>query len=88
MTVGFAAAVDVDLSLVTEDREPCLYPECSAEAVWGGIITTPCGHPQPLCLRHYEVEAPRWMPGDSIFCWTCTPRSEEDQGTFVRWERL
>lgn len=88
MSVGFAAALDVDLSLITEDRPPCLYPECEAEAVWNGIISTPCGCPQPLCVRHQEIESQIWFPGDAIHCFFCKPKTLDNGGEFVRWERL
>jgi hypothetical protein len=87
MTVGFAAAVDVDLSLVAEDRPPCLYHDCGSEAVWAGIISTPCGCPQPVCVRHHKIEVVRWQPGDHLLCFFC-PKNLNDEGQFIRWERL
>lgn len=88
---GFAAALDLDLDLVADDTEPCMVVTCDREAVWAGIITTPCGHPQPLCLPHHEMEVPRWNPGDPLFCYMCKRKrqmTEEDAGEFVRWERI
>lgn len=86
--VGHAVSVDVDLDLVTEDREPCLWNECNNEAVWNGVISTPCGCPQPVCIPHHELESTRWKPGDAIHCYFCHPKTEENSGEFVRWERL
>jgi hypothetical protein len=53
-----------------------------------GIISTPCWCPQPLCLRHYEMELPRWAPGDGLHCFFCRPKTLTTVGEFVRWERL
>lgn len=90
MDVGFAAALGVDLDLTADDAEPCMLDECSKEAVWAGIISTPCRHDQPLCLAHYTRELPRWAPGDEIFCYYagCRPKTISDTGEFIRWERL
>jgi hypothetical protein len=84
--VGFAAALDVDLSLSVDDRESCMI--CDGEAVMLGVISTPCGCPQPLCLPHYERERPRWKPGDGIHCYLCEPKTIDNGGEFVRWEKM
>lgn len=84
MTVGFAVALDVDLSLEADDKPDCML--CDGEAVMLGITSTPCGHPQPLCLSHYEQELPKWAPGDSIWCHLC-PKAVDNGGTFIRWEK-
>lgn len=79
--------VSLDLPLlvtVEEPRQPCML--CDGEAVKVGIIDTPCAHPQPLCLAHYERELPKWTPGDPIACHMCRPIALEDVGEFVCWE--
>lgn len=84
--VGFAADLDVDLSLESVDRPDCMLKECSGEAVMQGIITVRCRCPQSLCLPHYERELPRWLPGDEIWCYHCVDWN--DIGVFVGWEKL
>lgn len=85
--MGFAAALDVDLTLEVADSEACMISDCGGEAVMAGIISTPCGCPQPLCLPHYERERPKWQPGDGIHCYLC-PMRVDNGGYFVRWEKL
>jgi hypothetical protein len=84
MSVGFAQALDVDLSLTVEDRLTCML--CDGEAVMVGIIGTPCGCPQTLCLPHYERERPKWWPGDILWCYLCI-QTDDGPGPFIRWEK-
>src|SRR6478609_553001 len=84
MTVGFAAALDVDLSLTVDECIECMI--CGHEAVMLGIISTPCACPQEVCLAHYEQERPRWAKGDHIHCYKC-PKTLDNGGRFIRWEK-
>lgn len=87
--VGFAVSLDVDLSLEADDKEPCMIKECDCEAVMEGLTTVPCECPQILCLQHYEIQHPLWVPGDTIWCYLCrwngTPSGA---GEFIGWEKL
>jgi hypothetical protein len=87
-TVGHAVSLDVDLTLTTDDAADCMIRDCDAEAVVNGVISTPCGCGQELCLRHYEAELPMWIPGDTLWCYKCSPKTLENEGRFVRWEWL
>jgi hypothetical protein len=80
--------LDVDLDLTSDTRPECMIRECSNEAVMLGVISTPCGCPQPLCLRDYDRERPLWEVGDDIWCYLCKPQTVDNCGTFIRWERL
>lgn len=88
MSVGFAQALDVDLSLSASDKEDCMMEECSSEAVMEGVTTLPCGCPQTLCLAHYEREKPHWWRGDSIGCYRCRPLTLGNLGEFLYWTKL
>lgn len=87
VTVGFCTSLDVDLSLECSNKEGCLYPNCGCEGVKQGIITTPCGCPQIVCMLHFEVELPRWQQYDGIHCAYC-PFTLDNGGVFIRWENI
>ena len=87
---GFATILDVDLDLAAADTEPCMIKECGSEAVMHGIITTPCGCAQPLCLYDWDrnVKQWNWQPGDDIWCYLCHPHTRDNMGKFIRWEKI
>lgn len=93
MAIDFATALEndlrilVNLDLEVDDSIGCMLDYCSGEAVMYGVISTPCGCPQPLCLPHYDREKPTWVYGDPIHCYNC-PIHADNGGRFIRWEKI
>ncbi len=89
---GFATDLDVDLDLVTDDRDPCMFEGCDSEAVMEALLDVPCNCRQLACLAHYDQEAPLWKPGDEIICYPCHHgkmyAQVEDFGVFEGWRKL
>lgn len=87
MAAGTAFDIDVDLNLVSDDRDECIVHPGTEAVIEGGVDGLRCGHKQTLCIPCYDRNIDKWTPGDACWCYTC-PKLTNAGGVFTGWIKL